>query len=121
MDLAKIDTSPPGEWRTQTASSAVRPVETRPRLIEAASEPIFPPVQAVSAPELATAIDTANAFVRSQSAALEFSLDQESGRTIVKMIDTETDEVLRQFPSEEMLAISRSIDTLRGLIVNEKA
>jgi len=40
---------------------------------------------------------------------------------VVKMVDTETEEVLRQFPSEEMLAISKSIDRMQGLLINREA
>jgi flagellar protein FlaG len=66
-------------------------------------------------------VQSANAYVQSVSTSLHFSLDEDTGRTVVKMVDTRTDEVLRQFPSEEMLAISRSIDRMQGLLVNREA
>jgi flagellar protein FlaG len=59
--------------------------------------------------------------VQSVSSSLQFSLDQDTGRTVVKMVDTQTAEVLRQFPSEEMLAISKSIDRMQGLLINREA
>jgi flagellar protein FlaG len=37
------------------------------------------------------------------------------------MVDKETEEVLCQFPSEEMLAISKSIDRMQGLLINREA
>jgi len=37
-------------------------------------------------------------------------------------VDTETGDVIRQFPSEDMLAISRSIDRFQqGLLLKQKA
>ena len=52
---------------------------------------------------------------------LQFSIDDETGRSIVKVVDASTNEVIRQFPSEELLAITRSIDKLSGLFVKQKA
>ncbi len=52
---------------------------------------------------------------------LQFSIDEETGRSIVKVVDSSTNEVIRQFPSEELLAITRSIDRLSGLFVKQKA
>jgi flagellar protein FlaG len=82
---------------------------------------VFPPAQPVTQEAVAAAVQSANAYVQSVSSSLQFSLDQETGRTVVKMIDTETAEVLRQFPSEEMLAISKSIDRMQGLLINREA
>ncbi len=83
--------------------------------------PAFASAPPVTQEAVAAAVQSANASMRSISSSIQFSLDQDSGRTIVKMIDTETDEVIRQFPSEEMLAISKSIDRMQGLLVNRKA
>ncbi len=83
--------------------------------------PVFPPAQPVTREAVAAAVQSANAYVQSVSTSLHFSLDEDTGRTVVKMVDTRTDEVLRQFPSEEMLAISRSIDRMQGLLVNREA
>ncbi|MCL5061106.1 MAG: flagellar protein FlaG [Candidatus Thermoplasmatota archaeon] len=82
--------------------------------------PVFPPVQPATQEALAAAVQSANAYVQSVSTNIQFTLDQDTGRTVVKMVDTETEEVLRQFPSEEMLAISRSIDRMQGLLINRK-
>ena len=52
---------------------------------------------------------------------LRFSIDQESGVTIVKLIDTQTQTVLRQIPTVEVMEISKALDKLQGLLVKEKA
>lgn len=52
---------------------------------------------------------------------LRFSIDEESGKTVVKIVDTSTQEVLRQFPSAEALALAHSIDKMQGLLLREKA
>lgn len=52
---------------------------------------------------------------------LDFSIDEESGRTVVRVVDSTTKEVIRQIPSEEVISISHAINRLAGLLVQEKA
>jgi hypothetical protein len=40
--------------------------------------------------------------------------------TIIKVVDTATDTVIRQIPSEEAIAIAKSIDKMQGLLINHK-
>ncbi len=40
---------------------------------------------------------------------LEFSIDDTTGQTVVKVVDSSTKEVIRQIPSEEMLAIAQTL------------
>ena len=67
------------------------------------------------------AVEQANDALRQNAVGVEFSLDQGSGRVIVRVVDSETKETLRQIPSEQMLAISRAIDDLRGLLIKQEA
>jgi flagellar protein FlaG len=64
------------------------------------------------------AIVVANKAMQSLSNSLEFSLDPESGKTTIRVIDKETRQVIRQFPSEEMKAIARALDRMQGLLLN---
>jgi flagellar protein FlaG len=52
---------------------------------------------------------------------LQFSVDDSSGETIVKVVDMETGNVIRQMPSQEALDISKAIDRLQGLLLRQKA
>lgn len=71
--------------------------------------------------ELKQAIEAANLALKEISSELEFTRDAETGRTVVRVIDSGTQEVIRQFPSEEMLAIARTLDRLQGLLISQKA
>jgi flagellar protein FlaG len=116
MSIGKVDSVDLAAIRQAPASASVTPAQ-RATL----DNPVFAPAQPVTQQAVAAAVQSANAYVQSVSASIQFSLDQDSGRTIVKMVDTETEEVLRQFPSEEMLAISKSIDRMQGLLINREA
>lgn len=52
---------------------------------------------------------------------LQFSLDEETGRTVVTVVDASTNEVIRQIPSEELLTIARTLDKFTGLLLKQKA
>ncbi|MCP5144839.1 MAG: flagellar protein FlaG [Gammaproteobacteria bacterium] len=68
---------------------------------------------------LSEAVKAANVAIKKISTVLEFSQDDSTGKTIVKLVDTGSKEVIRQIPSEEMLAIARAVDQLQGLLLNE--
>jgi flagellar protein FlaG len=52
---------------------------------------------------------------------VSFSVDHDTKRTIIKVIDTTTKEVVRQIPPENMLRVSENIKKLLGLMVDQAA
>lgn len=52
---------------------------------------------------------------------IQFSLDTDSGDTVVKVIDRDSQEILRQIPSKEALEIARALDQFKGLFVKQQA
>ena len=74
-----------------------------------------------SVAELTGAIDQLNGYLEETQRGLRFSMDEDSGRTVVRVIDTETDEVIRQIPSEEMLVLIRHFNEVTGNIFDEVA
>ena len=77
--------------------------------------------QNVDAKELASAIDKVQDVTKTLANELKFSIDEDSGQTVVKIVDTATDEVIRQIPSKEMLAIAKALDQIQGLLIKQKA
>lgn len=57
-----------------------------------------------------------NEAVQSVERDLQFSVDDESGDTIITVLDRQTNEVIRQIPSEEVLAIRDNIESLKGIL-----
>ena len=62
-----------------------------------------------------------NEFIKPINNSLQFSIDDGTGTTVVKVIDAETDKVIKQIPSEEMLALAKAIGQLKGLLVKQQA
>ncbi|HCA26108.1 MAG TPA: flagellar protein [Betaproteobacteria bacterium] len=75
----------------------------------------------VDATKLHDAVKSANQFLQAMSRNLSFSIDKDTGKTVVKVVDDTTKEVIRQIPSAEMLAISKALDKLQGLLIKEHA
>ena len=71
--------------------------------------------------EISAALQEIQNAIRPIASELSFSLEQDSGRMLVKIVDLETDEVIRQIPSEEMVRISKALDKLQGLLLNSEA
>ena len=79
-----------------------------------------PPQKLASADELKHATEELQRRIQAVSPELQFSVDQDSGRTIIKVTDKATNEVIRQIPSEEVLKLNKELDRLQGLLLNHK-
>jgi len=60
-------------------------------------------------------------FTQNIAQNLKFSVDEDTGKTVVKIVDSQTQEVIRQIPSEEAISIARTLDKVQGLLLNGKA
>lgn len=63
--------------------------------------------------ELNNAIRNVSGYVQNITRELYFSVDEELGRTVVTVIDEKTGDVIRQIPSEDMLALARNLAEIR--------
>lgn len=79
------------------------------------------PAPAPTPQQVENAVAQVQEFLAPVAQNLQFSVDTESGKTVVKLIDAKSQEVLRQIPSEEMLAIARALGRLQGMLVSQKA
>jgi flagellar protein FlaG len=59
--------------------------------------------------EAATAVAEANERLAEKGSELTIEFDDALGRTIFKLVDSQTGDVVRQIPSEEVIAISRAL------------
>lgn len=58
-----------------------------------------------------------NGYMQNMNRSLQFSIDEQSGQTIVKVIDADTDKLIRQIPAEELLAAKISLEEYRGMLL----
>ncbi|MFI8396874.1 flagellar biosynthesis protein FlaG [Pseudomonas sp. Choline-02u-1] len=108
---------------------ATKPVE------QAAESPVVKPSRAVEpikpaqdeadtglteAEKVKRALKDIETFLATSRRNLEFSTDEESGRIVVKVIASETGELIRQLPSEEALRIAHSLSDVNSLLFDAK-
>ena len=66
------------------------------------------------------AIGRANKAISMANRRLEYSIHEKTNEIIVKVINTETDEVIREIPPEKMLDMVACIWEMIGIIVDER-
>jgi flagellar protein FlaG len=98
---------------------APRPAPAREPPTEADSPPVRQ--QQPAAEQVRQALQEVERAVQPVARNLQFSIDKDTGKTIVKVVDAETQEVIRQIPGEEILAIAKAIDRMQGLLLKQRA
>lgn len=60
-----------------------------------------------------------NQTLRMTSIGVQFEFDKEADTMIVKVVNVESGELIRQMPSEEVVRLSRALGRLQGLLVHQ--
>jgi flagellar protein FlaG len=80
--------------------------------------------EASASANLEQALQDLNGYVQTVQRNLQFDVDDTSGHTIIRVVDSKTEEVIRQIPSEEVLALARHLKSMgegeQGLFLKEK-
>jgi len=103
------------------AASPVRPVA------EVSAKPVLPAEasrqteRVPDSTELGNVVADLNKVAQANAQGVRFSIDEDTGRTVVKVVDTQTDQVLRQIPSVEALKLWRSMEQMQGAMLRDKA
>ena len=90
---ARTDRSPPGDLRVGT----------------------------VDEQEMAIAVERLNGLAQMTRHELQFKVDDVTGRTVIKIIDAESKEVIRQIPPEEVMALLAHLQEFGSGLLNEQA
>jgi flagellar protein FlaG len=98
---------------------AVKPAKVA---VEAEVEKVQPDESEASTQEnqagnLHVAVSQINDHVQNLQRNLQFSVDDVTGRDVVTIIDSETEQVIRQIPSEEILEVARHLATNSEYVV----
>lgn len=55
------------------------------------------------------------------SIGLQFSMHNETGRTMIKIMDKTTEKLIREIPSEDVLNLAAKIEEMIGILFDKKA
>lgn len=71
--------------------------------------------------DLEKAVGDIRDFVQSSQRQLDFSIDDSTGQVVVKVIATDSGEVIRQLPSETALKLAQSLSEAGSLLFEGRA
>jgi len=70
--------------------------------------------------DLEKAVEDSNKLIFKDDSHFEFKIHERTGRMMVKLVDTETDELIKEIPPEKILDLVASIWDLVGILVDER-
>ncbi|MBT1268410.1 flagellar protein FlaG [Pseudomonas sp. VS38] len=76
--------------------------------------------QSSSHTDLKKAVNDINEFIQAAQRKLDFSIDDSTHQVVVKVIATESGEVIRQIPSELALKLAQSLHDASSLLFDAK-
>ena len=129
MATETISTNPASSVVTKATESVRRP----PASPEAT---LIQPTQSISASpeseravneslnietEVTKAISQIQIMMDLRNRSVSFTRDQETGTDIIKVIDDNTGDTIRQMPSEELLTFMKNLTRMLGTFLDEKA
>lgn len=99
-----------------TAAAAAKPATGNALPQSAKDSPL-----AVNRRTLSDAVSRLREQAQSVQRNLEFSVDEASGETVVKVVAADTGELIRQIPSEVALKLAESLKEAGNLLFSERA
>jgi flagellar protein FlaG len=103
--------------RSNTSNTVDKPVKVEEIRKEAVVEKKEP---RVDMRELKASVDKANKVLFKNNTHLQFRIHEKTNEVMVKVIEDETGEVLREIPPEKMLDMVAKLWEIAGVFVNEK-
>ena len=70
--------------------------------------------------DLEKAVTDMREFVQATQRSLDFSIDDSTHRVVVKVINTDNGEVIRQIPSETALKLAQNLSSASNLLFDDK-
>lgn len=90
---------------------------TLPPVAESSAQPS---VEAPSAEQLEAVVAKLSDFTQSLQRDLAFSVDDNTGKTVITVTDRETEEIVRQIPSEELIQLAQNLRDLQEKLESTK-
>ncbi len=116
MAVQPVSHTPPALTPAVNATSGVKPMVDQKKTAQPESA-----AQPLSNEQIEKTVDEIRRRIEPVDQNLLFSIDKETGKTIVRLIDSSTKEILRQIPSEELIAIARALGKGQSGLIERKA
>lgn len=125
QQAATVTPSPPAVASSGSAPAAARQANTQDVSAQALASVAVQPAQSQADSERQGAMEAMKSaaaqietYLRSIGRALEFSVDDTTGRTVVTVRDSATGETIRQIPSEEALRLAQALGNQPNALID---
>jgi len=103
-----LTTAPPANAKVQIDVTKVKATEKSGESLPV--ENVVKVAQDTDTQNVENAVSKLNEYVQSTSRTLNFQVDDESGKTVIKVYDRESDQLIRQIPNELVLELARRLN-----------
>jgi flagellar protein FlaG len=106
----------------QPTVQQVKAVVTQPVDIKPQAEKVLPAERttvSTSQTELDQSIEQIQVMMDLRQRSVQFTTDNESGRNVVKVVDGNSGDVIRQMPAEELLSFMRNLTRMMGTFIDK--
>lgn len=76
--------------------------------------------EVMTVPQLENVAKQLQEFIGTMNRGLEFFVDEDSGRDVIKVIDKNSGELIKQYPSEDVLALVSKLSEATGNFIDSK-
>jgi flagellar protein FlaG len=116
MKNTLVDSSMRQAERAKQGEPVEPPVAAEPKVRDRQSAEAPPE----KAPEIEEVVAQIDRYLKSVARSLEFRVDGPGGHTVVSVRDTETGDLIRQFPGDEVLRLAEMAEEQTIVLVREK-
>ena len=121
--ISNVSTSAVSATRAGVRSPALPPASGSPaQAVTQSSSPAASGAASAPAPvDLSKAVEQIQGYLRDSGKNLSVSFDDSADRYVTKVVSSDTGEVVRTIPSEEVLEVARAINEKLGGLINQRA
>ena len=105
------------------ANPVLTGVEAKPAVSQPPTQPVPTVAQTdatvVKEDELAKSLEQIQVMMDLRNRAVEFTTDEVSGAQVVKVVDANSGDVIRQMPAEELLSFMRNLTRMLGTFIDK--
>ncbi len=103
-----LTTAPPANAKVQKEATEVKATQETGESLPVDS--VVKVTEQTDTQKVENAVSKLNEYVQSTARTLNFQVDDESGKTVIKVYDRESDQLIRQIPNELVLELARRLN-----------
>jgi len=108
LTRSPLTTAPPANTKVQDVVSKSEAISQSGKTMPA--ESVAKVAEEADTQAVENAVSKLNEYVQSTARTLNFQVDDDSGKTVIKVYDRESDQLIRQIPNELVLELARRLN-----------